>query len=134
MRRFSISISMKLVHTFGNLMPAINLLIVAFGRNLSPPVVVVLFSVTFIFVPFFSVSILRGATVLQPNYAKFMSGLTATAGYLGFITSPYLVELITAGRSHSEWVVLLCILSTMFLLSWVVYLPIRFGVRGPEKK
>lgn len=124
---------MKLVHTLGNLIPATNLLIIALGRNLRPAVVVALFTLTFLFVPFFSVSLLRGATVIKPNYAKFLSGLTATAGYLGFVASPYLVGLITAGRTQAEWTVLFCVLSAMFIFSWVVYLPIRFGISGRVK-
>lgn len=55
-----------------------------------------------------------------------MSGLVTTAAFIGFVISPYVVETVTAAQTRQSWSTMWTICGFMFLVSWLVYLPIRF--------
>lgn len=125
-RRFSLQLSMKITHSIGILTAAGSILVVGLVPNLPFPAVVALLALTFVFAAFFSATVLRGATGIKPKFSRFISGLVGTAGWTGFLISPYVVENVTKNHKKSEWSFCFCLLAASFFLSWLVYLPIRF--------
>lgn len=77
-KRFKFATSMKIVHSLGNLMPMSMFFLLAFLPNLDVVHAMYILTVTFLFVPFFSVTVMRGAIAIKPQYSKFDTFLKLT--------------------------------------------------------
>lgn len=63
-------ISIKIVHTMGNLIPVCLFFSIAFWPNLQVFQAMITLTVAFIFVAFFSVTIIRGAIAVKPKFSR----------------------------------------------------------------
>lgn len=75
-KKLKFNLSMKIVHTFGNLIPMSMFFLLAFLPNLDVVHAMNILTVTFLFVPFFSVTVMRGAIAIKPKFSKLVNFLS----------------------------------------------------------
>ena len=94
--------------------------------TITPSVAALLLSTVTLFASFSCVTIFRGATAIKPKFGDFISGLVGAAGLVGFLASAYFVENLTKLHTKDEWMKFFFILASLFAISWIFYLPIKF--------